>query len=173
MTEKQFWMKLDQLSMSKDKATASMKAGAIIRQAYDEDHGIIIGCIRDSDDPSAVRQLFASSPDVNVDDEGVRRMLCYTSKKMADSDRSLPEPWANARLRDIVDNVLNKPSIGGLLFNHHVKDRILFVPKLFLAQSQEMLVHEIARIASEIVDRLPDDEKKRLAEILEDEDDDE
>lgn len=166
MTDKQFWMKLDQLSMKKDKAHVVFEAARIIQQAYDEDLGIIIGCVRDKDDPSEVRQLYSAFHAANVDDKGVRHLLCYTSRKMAESDKSLPEPWEKVKLRDIIDNMLNKPSIGGLLFNHHDENRMLLIPKLCFVQTEEAFADELKHITNKMIENMPEEEMQKMIEAL-------
>ena len=64
-----------------------------------------------------------------------RYMLCYTSAEIADSADYLPEPWDFLPLRFVIDNALSKDTVGGLVFNYHIHDRALFIPKEALGDS--------------------------------------
>ena len=127
MTEKQFWMKLDQMAGNSDKITEFIQ---ILRQGYDEDLTMLIAChhIR----PGEVGQMYVNLDERNPERENNRYLLCYTSRELADRDPSRREPWEKVPLRAIVDNALNKPVIGGFIFNKYRDDKFMAVPKQML-----------------------------------------
>ena len=114
MTEKQFWMKMDQISESKkmtssDKSMAMMK---LLADCYDKGLNIMIGCLEYQD--GTVHQEYMNSPDVLPPYKDKRMLICYTSPQYAKYD---PNGCASASLFDVMNNMFNKQSIGGLVFN--------------------------------------------------------
>lgn len=129
MTDKQFWMKADQISDSKK--TFDEKAEAIaslLKTAYDENLKIII-LYRDT------YQLYLNLDDDHPDTIGNRGMLCYTSKRKAQEDfRSISYglTWGYSPVRDVLNNLFNKAAIGSLIFNCYDIHKIVAVPKHIL-----------------------------------------
>ena len=132
MTEKQFWMKLDQLSGKRNQEGLYIEARNILKQAYADDLRVIGGVVRNREDPSICRQLYFGMTEEKPEPDGNRYMLCYTSRHMAERDPALPEPCELLPVRFVIDNMRLKPAIGGLVFNRSDPDRALFVPKVFL-----------------------------------------
>ena len=133
MTEKQFWMRLDQLSSRKE--GWMLKLTMLLRQAYEEDLDILIGCHHDTAED--IRQLYITMGD-DTERKGARYLLCYTSKDAARSDPALTEPFEKIALRRVVDNALGKASIGGLVFNHHLPEKMYAIPKQFLGDEETL-----------------------------------
>ena len=143
MTEKQFWAKLHQEANRKEKALTNIVK--LMRQAYDEDLQIMIGCHHTED--GSVQQLYVAL-DEDVNRTGMRYLLCYTNKDEAKNDALLPEPCEKVSVRAIVDNALGKDSIGGLVLNRHKgEEGCCVIPKQFLG-SYEMFMEAIAKGAS-------------------------
>lgn len=128
MTEKKFWRTLDKLSYQGVEGVE--EAARVLRNAYEND--LYLPCAYAHSRPDMVNQLFICKNGDDPSRRGNRYMLCYTSREMADSDKGLPEPWGGLPVRFVIDNALSKPTIGGLIFNRHVKDRILIIPKKLL-----------------------------------------
>ncbi len=135
MTKKQFWMKMDQVASKK--GGNEMELAALIRQAYDEDLTMPCGVHRQSFD--MMNQLYINLDGSTPGRNGNRYMLCFTSVQMARSDPMLTEPWAELPVRFVVDNALNKPVIGGLVFNHYDAKKIMVVPKQFLGSAEDVM----------------------------------
>ena len=131
MTDRQFWAKLDEISRKNNNDTLAVCK--LIRKAYDEDRSLICGCIHTG--PGIVNQLYKNIYENDPNLPGNRYMLCYTSMRLAYSDDMLNEPVEKLPVRAVVDNALNKKVIGGLVFNHHIADRIMICPKEFLEET--------------------------------------
>lgn len=124
MTEKQFWTKLERLSGRKE---SMLEAVRLIRQAYDENLNVICGVKRKGKD--TYNQLYVNIIEEQPNSENNRYMLCYTSWNMASSDPLLSEPCETLPIRFVVDNMINKPVIGGIVFNRHSQNKNIIVPK--------------------------------------------
>ena len=127
MTEKQFWTKLERLSGRKE---SMLEAVRLIRQAYDENLNVICGVKHKGKD--TYNQLYVNIIEEQPNSENNRYMLCYTSWNMASSDPLLSEPCETLPIRFVVDNMINKPVIGGIVFNRHSQNKNIIVPKQLL-----------------------------------------
>ena len=134
MTEKQFWMKIDKLAGRKENLPAFVQ---ILRQAYDEDLMIPCGVHRHAGD--IYQQMYVNLDESTPNRNGNRYMLCYTSIQLAAIDRNLPEPWEALPIRFVIDNAMNKPVIGGLVFNRNDTSKIMIVPKQFLGSLETLI----------------------------------
>ena len=129
MTEKQFWAKLERYGTDKDSVFELIKT---IHKAYEQDLGLICGCIHTG--PDIVNQLYVNINEKEPYREGNRYMLCYTSVAMGKADPMLPEPCEKLPVRFVIDNMMNKPVIGGLIFNRFSKEKGFVIPKQLLAK---------------------------------------
>ena len=127
MTDTQFWAKLEKYGKDGEAFFDLIEA---IRMAYDQNLGMICGCVHTG--PDLVNQLYLNINEREPNRPGNRYMLCYTSWAMAKADTMLPEPCEKLPVRFVVDNMLNKPVIGGLIFNRGCKEKGFVVPKQFL-----------------------------------------
>jgi len=137
MTEKQFWMKLDQIAQKRDKEDVFIEVRKILTQAYDENLCVIAGVVRNREDPTMCHQLYFGMTEEKPEPDGNRYMLCYTSKKMAAQDHTLPEPYGLLTVRSVIDNMHLRPAIGGLVFNRPDKEHSFFVPKAVMEDDPE------------------------------------
>ena len=117
MTDKQFWLKLEGYAGRND---ALFDVVRTINIAYRQNLNIICGCRHTA--PTIVNQLY-----ININDKEPNR----------ENDPLLPEPCEILPLRVVVDNVLNKPVIGGLFFNRNDEKKSFVVPKQLLAGSPD------------------------------------
>ena len=161
MTKNQFWMKLDQLTKKKDKSNILSDCAEIMRQAYEEDLGLIIGCIHELQDPESVHQLYLAMTNSKPEPVANRYLLCYTSKEQAKRDKLLPEGFEVISVRAVVDNALNKKVIGGLIFNQADEAHSLLLPKAFLTESDADTLEamgDMLRIAARVYREHPESE---------------
>ena len=124
---KQFWMKLDQGAGNAEKM---LEMAGVIRQAYDENLGIICGVRHITSE--ALNQLYVTLNETEPNSENNRYMLCYSSREMGKSDPLLTEACEKLPVRFVIDNALNKPVIGGLIINRHSKNKCIIIPKQLL-----------------------------------------
>ena len=127
MTDKQFWLKLEGYAGRSD---ALFDVVRTINIAYRQNLNIICGCRHT--EPNIANQLYININDEEPNRENNRFMLCYTSLAKGNADPLLPEPCEILPLRVVVDNVLNKPVIGGLFFNRNCEKKSIVVPKQLL-----------------------------------------
>ena len=111
MTEKQFWMKLDQLAQRKDKTHIFSDAGKLLRNAYEDDLGIIAGVMHKKREPARCYQLYVAVTEQKPEPKDNRYLLCYTSRKQAEQDSLLPEGYEILSVRSVIDNVQNKKTL--------------------------------------------------------------
>ncbi len=132
MTDLEFWTKLDKVV----KNGSPLEVGDLIRQAYDEDLGLICG-VRHEKDGTRLAHIFVSLDDDNTA-PGCRYMICYTTPALGFSDISLPEGCEIIPIRKVVNHCLKKPAIGGLLFNRHrTSSMASIVPKQFFGSEED------------------------------------
>lgn len=81
MTAEEFWNKLDVLANSKDKTGSLVEAGALLKQAYDEDLLVLIACRRAK---GRIYHRYTVFDEHNPDLQGNRYLLCFTSKKQSE-----------------------------------------------------------------------------------------
>ncbi|MBR5110120.1 MAG: hypothetical protein IK099_07980 [Clostridia bacterium] len=137
MTEKQFWMKLDQLSMKPmEDAASAAKMALIIRSACEQGLHLIVACTVEDGE---------TKPLCIAKNEDERLIICYTSKEMAKSDKI-----EGSRELLLVEGVINmmreRPAVGGLIFNPQNEKRMMAIPKLFFAQDTDEFAAQMERI---------------------------
>lgn len=163
MTDKQFWMKLDQLTQKKDKSDVNRQAGDIIRQAYEEDLKIIIGCVGDGE--GNVQQLYVKNAGADEEAPRSRWVMCYTGPKMADGNGEYG--WSKVRVRDVVDNAQDRPVIAGFVFNRHDEGRRMSVPKVYFPRDDRDQVDFIQEMAEFIRGMLPSETRREIEREME------
>lgn len=126
MTEKQFWMKADQISDSHKTVDEKGEAMALLlKTAYDEKLNMVI--VTDGN-----HHVFMNLDDDHPNTIGNRSLLCYTSKRKAQNDLAGMQRgfvWGYVSAYDILNNLFNKAIIGSLTFNCYNMDAIISVTK--------------------------------------------
>lgn len=128
MTASRLWKELDKLSSLG--AEGMIDSIRLLHEGYRKDYGIICGVVHIT--PDTVNQLYINLDEENPTRDGNRYMLCYTTWAEANSDEILSEPCEILPIRFVIDNALNKPVIGGLVFNRQHPDKCMNIPKQFL-----------------------------------------
>ena len=137
MTERQFWMKLDQIAQKRDKEGVFIEARKVLKQAYEDDLRVVCAVVRNREDPTLCRQLYIGMTEEKPEPNGNRYMLCDTNRRMAEQDYALPEPYELLPVCFVIDNMRLKPAIGGLVFNRSDEKRSFFVPKAIMEEDPE------------------------------------
>ena len=166
MTEKQFWMKLDQITHRKDADQAMKMAGEVILQAYDEGLDFLVACVRNAEDPGLVQQLCLLKDPDHPNRKGGRFLICYTDKRAL--ARARPSDWDKISVRGVVDNMLSNPAIGGLIFNPNDKTSFM-CPKYLCIRDQEARMKAMLQLTAEFLRSaeakgLVDSIRKKLSE---------
>ena|GEM_PF-1138815 len=126
MTDKQFWMKADQISDSGKTIEEKGKAmAALLKIAYDENLHLVILTQGD-------HHVYMNLDDDHPNTIGNRSLLCYTSKRRSQEDAYSSVygfDWGYASARDVLNNFFNKAVIGSLIFNCYSFDKNITVTK--------------------------------------------
>ena len=126
MTDKQFWMKSDQIADSKKTIEEKAEAmAALLKTAYDENLKMVI--LNQGD-----HHVYMNLDDDHPNTIGNRGLLCYTSKRKSQEDiysTVYGLDWGYASVRDILNNFFNKAAIGHLIFNCYSIDKTIAVSK--------------------------------------------
>ena len=137
MTEKQFWMKLDQLSMKPiEDATSAVKMALIIRSACEQGLHLIVACTVEDGE---------KKPLCIAKNEDERLIICYTNKEMAKSDK-IEGTRELLLVRDVINMMRQRSAVGGLIFNPQNEKRMMAIPKLFFAQDEDEFAAQMERI---------------------------
>lgn len=137
MTEKQFWMKLDQLSMKPvEDAASAAKMAFIIRSACEQELHLIVACTVEDGEKKPL--CIAKN-----DDE--RLIICYTSKEMAKNDK-IEGSRELLLVEDVINMMRERQAVGGLIFNLQNEKRMMAIPKLFFAQNADEFAAQMERI---------------------------
>ena len=133
MTNKQFWMKMDQLSDTK-KLELSEKAillTNLLVLAYNDDLDLYISATVMPD--GQYHQRFQCAIPGNPNATGSRFLICYTSPRTGKEDPSSYLGCYSTKLRAVLGNLVNKDSIGGLAFNQYRKSEgCIIIPKFMI-----------------------------------------
>ena len=131
MTDKQFWMRADQIAESKSNAEEKTRQMTLLlKSAYVENIKLVIANQGD-------HQVYFNLDDEHPDTIGNRCMLCYTSKRKAVADPhvvSREMEWGYAFAQDVLNNFFNKVVAGYLVFNCYNEEWTVVIPKDILIQ---------------------------------------
>ncbi len=126
MTDKQFWMKADQISDSGKTAEEKAEAmAALLKTAYDSDLKMVI-LTRGN------YQVYLNLDENHPNTIGNRGFLCYTSKRKSQEDAFAPFhdlDWGYAPVRDVLNNLFCKAAAGHLIFNCYAIEKTIAVSK--------------------------------------------
>ncbi len=130
MTNQQFWMKMDQLSASSkiQMEEKMVQAVNLLVLAYKEDLDLYIRTTLMPDGQYHQGVLCMDPKQPNL--RGSRFLVCYTSSRAGKGDSI---GCARTKARDVLGNMMNKESIGGLIFNQKAGENgVIIIPKFML-----------------------------------------
>ena len=151
MTEKQFWMKLDQLAQRKEKTHILSEAGRLVQEAYENNFRVIAGVMHDKKKPTTCYQLYLATTERKPEPEDNRYLICYTSREQAEKDPLLPEGYELLPIRSVIDNVWNKKTIAGLIFNRADPNASFCLPKAFVSGDVEDLLRLLGNTMNKLI----------------------
>ena len=122
MTDREFWKRLNDISMQPVSADRELHFAMELKQGYEENRGILISCFYDRNLPGMAKQSY-------IEMDGYRHMVCYTSKKNARHAHQ-GDDWNIASTKDILNNFFNKDVIAGILFNPGDENMVLIIKPL-------------------------------------------
>lgn len=161
MTEKQFWMKLDQLAQRKEKTHILSDAGKLLREAYENDLRVIAGVMHDKQEPAHCFQLYVAATEKKPEPEDNRYLLCYTSRKQAEKDPLLPEGYELLPIRAVIDNAQKKKTIAGLLFNRADPNASFSIPKAFISGDAEDFLRLLGNTLNKLMNKSSETKEKK------------
>lgn len=139
MNNSQFWNSLDSITRKKTTPETITDFAIMLKKGYEQDLELIISCIDDPLHPGIGYQSY-------IDTEFGRLMLCYTTMAHANKEnRQLPAgdmrniSTATAKCRSIIDNMLTKSVIAGLVFNSDTQKPMIVMKDIL---QMAMLINE-------------------------------
>ena len=127
MTDQQFWMKADQISDSRKTIEEKSEALAVLLQTASKENLKMVVIFQEGD-----HHVYLNLDDEHPNTIGNRTLLCYTSKRKAQSDfraRMYGMKWGYLPVQDVLNNLFNKAVIGSLTFNCYSMDAVISVMK--------------------------------------------
>ena len=135
MTDKQFWMKLDQLLSPKyDRVLRSYKAVQLIRQAAKAGLSLIVA--GEKGNPITL-------PHPDKKHEKWYLYECYSSRQKAQADRMNRGVWSTIPASQILSVIDSDPNCQGIFFNGYSHDVAFFVTREGFDMDDEMLKKNI------------------------------
>lgn len=117
MTDKELWRQMDNLSNEETSLERDMQFMLLLKKAYDKDMKLIMACIDDPVMPGMTRQGY-------MEVMGKRMLVCFTSKQRAKT-AVYNTTWNIAKARDLMNNMFNKESVAGIVFNPNDRKMVL------------------------------------------------
>ena len=129
MTNEEFWRKLDQLTPTGSDPDNIRRFAQVLKQGYEQDLDLLVTGKLQGDQ---FNQAYIMSPHGRV-------LLCFTSDMHAAAFRAYgydgyPAVCCLVKVRIIMNNMFNKESIAGLVFNPRDANHATAVPKFLLEQ---------------------------------------
>ena len=124
MTDKQFWMKLDQLNSSS--ISSELKAAKLFKQAATEGLSILVVGRK-------------GKPERREIGEDLSFFLCYTSRKHAQEDRDNGGMWSTYPVSKMYEAILSDDKIVGIVLNGYSDQHIRFLTSTILKMEEKEL----------------------------------
>lgn len=96
----------------------------LLKKAYDKDMKLIMACVHDPMKPGKAHQGY-------MEVEGRRMLVCFTSKQRART-ANYNMTWDVGNARDLMNNMFNKGSVAGMVFNPNDKRMLIVLKELLL-----------------------------------------
>ncbi len=132
MDNKEFWKRLENLSRSEDAGEQLLDLLDLLKEAYSENLDVICFCVFDKDNPCMARQGF-------IDCEEGRLLMCYSSPEHAGREPRGPGCcdnllWGSGQMpvRHVIDSMLAKPAVSGIIFNSDDVSETMIAPKAMM-----------------------------------------
>ena len=124
MTDKELWRQMDMLAAETPNLEREMRFMLLLKRAYDKDLKLIMACRYNPVMPRIAQQGY-------MDVDGKRMLVCYTSKQRART-ATYNMTWDIAKARDLMNNMFNKQSIMGMVFNPNDEKMVIIFKELLL-----------------------------------------
>ncbi len=124
MTDKELWRQMENLSNEEPSIEREMRFMHLLKKAYDKDMKLIMACVYDPMMPGLARQGY-------MEVEGKRMLVCFTSKQRAKT-ADYNTTWDVAKAKELMNNMFNKSSVAGMVFNPNDKKMLIVFKELLL-----------------------------------------
>lgn len=124
MTDKELWRQMEYIACEEGTLERDMSFMFLLKKAYDKDMKLIMACTYDPLMLGMARQGY-----MNV--YGKRMLVCFTSKRRA-KQADYQMDWDIASARDLMNNMFNKESIMGMVFNPNDEKMIIVLKDMLL-----------------------------------------
>ena len=125
MTDKELWRQMELLACEEETPEREMSLMLLLKRAYDKDMKLIMACMYDPVMPGMARQGY-------MDVYGKRLLVCFTSKQRA-KQANYQMDWDIASARDLMNNMFNKESIMGIVFNPDDEKMLIVLKDILLS----------------------------------------
>lgn len=124
MTDKELWRQMENLANEEKSLEREMKFMFLLKKAYDKDMKLIMACMYDPMMPGMARQAY-------MEVMGKRMLVCFTSKQRAKT-ADYNTVWDVTKARDLMNNMFNKNSMAGMVFNPNDEKMVIIFKDLLL-----------------------------------------
>lgn len=124
MTDKELWRQMDNLANEDASADREIRFLFLLKKAYDSDMKLIMACMYNPMIPGMAHQGY-------MDVDGKRMLVCFTSKQRART-ANYNTTWDVASARDLMNNMFNKQSVMGMVFNPNDKKMVIVLKESLL-----------------------------------------
>ena len=124
MTDKELWRQMDKMAVETPSLEREMRFMLLLKTAYAKHMKLLMACRYNPLMPGIAHQAY-------IDIDGKRMLVCYTSKQRARTVTS-NVTWDIAKARDIMNNMFNKQSIMGIVFNPNDEKMVVVLKELLL-----------------------------------------
>lgn len=124
MTDEELWKQMENLANQEKSLEREMKFMLLLKEAYDMDMKLIMACV-----PDPVMSNMARQGYMEVD--GKRFLVCFSSKQRAKT-ASYNTTWDIGSARELMNNMFNKKSVAGMVFNPNDEKMVILFKDLLL-----------------------------------------
>lgn len=124
MTDEEFWKQMENLANQEKSLEREMRFMLLLKEAYDMDRKLIMACV-----PEPVMSNMARQGYMEVD--GKRFLVCFSSKQRAEM-ASYNTAWDIGSARELMNNMFNKKSVAGMVFNPNDEKMVILFKELQL-----------------------------------------
>lgn len=124
ITNNGLWRQMESLASEEPSLEREMKFMLLLKKAYDDNLNLIIACMYNPTMLGMAQQGY-------MEVMGKRMLVCYTSKQRAKA-ATYNITWDIARAKDIMNNMFNKKSIVGMVFNPNDEKMVIVFKDLLV-----------------------------------------
>ncbi len=124
VTDEELWKQMKNLANQEKSLEREMRFMLLLKEAYDRDMKLIMACIPDPVMPNMARQGYMAV-------DGKRFLVCFSRKQRAKT-ASYNTTWDIGSARELMNNMFNKKSVSGMVFNPNDEKMVIIFKDLLL-----------------------------------------